>query len=126
MDADRGARCPKCSAYAGLEASFCPRCGAPLARPSDARANQPDSRHHIDVSVVQPRRSVMHHVLRLLFAVWLVAYPEVSCGPVLLGAANGGTAGGAVALGGLILGGVFIVPCLVGLLVLGLLARMAG
>jgi hypothetical protein len=53
-----------------------------------------------------------------------VAYPVISCGPVLLGASSGGSAGGAAALGGVLVGGLFLVPWLVGLLVLGMLTLL--
>jgi hypothetical protein len=56
--------------------------------------------------------------------VWLVAYPVLSCVPMLAGSASGGPSGGTAALGGLLFGAVFLIPWLVGLLVLGLLVLM--
>ena len=75
--------------------------------------------------VVQERpRSLTHRVLRFLLTVWVVAYPVISCGPFLLGAAMGGRTGGYTALSGLLLGGLFWGPWLVGILVLGLLVLL--
>jgi hypothetical protein len=60
----------------------------------------------------------------LLLTIWLVAYPVVSCTPVLLGAIAGGTRGGSAVLGGLLAGSFLLIPWLVGILVLGLLALL--
>ena len=57
--------------------------------------------------------------LRVAFVGWLVAFPLISCAPVLLGDGAVGTL-----IGGffsLVLGSVLLVPWIVGLLVLGLL-----
>jgi hypothetical protein len=70
------------------------------------------------------QRGLGHRIIRLLLMVWLIAYPVISCGPILLGAAAGGTSGGYAALGGLIMGSVLLVPWLVGVVVLGLLALL--
>lgn len=124
MTTERGVRCPRCSRYAGSGASFCPHCGASLRGASDPPDDAPAPLIH-DVFLVPHRRSLVNQILRLLFTIWLVAYPVISCGPVLLGASSGGPAGGAAALGGVIVGGVFLVPWLVGLLVLGLLTVLS-
>jgi hypothetical protein len=69
-------------------------------------------------------RGLGHKIIRFLLTIWLVAYPVVACGPVLIGAASGGSSGGYAALGGLITGSVLLVPWLVGILVLGLLVLL--
>jgi hypothetical protein len=125
MTTERGARCPRCSRYAGPGASFCPHCGTSLGGASHPRDDAPQPPIH-EVFLVPPRTSRVHQVLRLLFTIWLVAYPVISCGPVLLGASSGGSAGGAAALGGVLVGGLFLVPWLVGLLVLGMLTLLSS
>ena len=67
---------------------------------------------------------MIHRLLRWLFAIWLIAYPVVSCGPILLGMAAGGASGGTTALGGLVVALVYLIPWLIGLLVLGLLSAL--
>jgi hypothetical protein len=44
VDDERGARCARCSRYAGLGASFCPYCGTPLGTPPGPGRGQPDPR----------------------------------------------------------------------------------
>jgi hypothetical protein len=74
---------------------------------------------------VQERpKSLTHQVLRLALMIWLVAYPIVSCGPVIGGAAAGGTTGSITALTGLMVGGLLWWPWIVGIMVLGLLALL--
>lgn len=121
--ATSGSRCPACSRFAGLDAAYCPHCGAtlkfPAQRHAEGRSPRPEA-----VAAGQPR-SLVHQVLRLLLTTWLVAYPLVACVPVLLGSASGGAAGGAAVLGGLIAGWYLLIPWLVGVLVLGLLAVLS-
>lgn len=116
-----GTRCPRCARYAGLDATFCPHCGARLARQS---APLPSATEYPPyAALVEPRaRSTIHQVFRWLFTIWLIAYPVLSCGPILLGAATGGASGGATTAAGLFVGAVYLLPWLIGLLVLGFLA----
>ena len=67
-------------------------------------------------------QSLTHRVIRLLFTIWLIAYPVVACTPVLLGAAAGGAGGGAAVIGGWLAGSVLFLPWIVGIVVLGFLA----
>lgn len=120
---ERGARCPRCRRYAGLMASFCPHCGVALVASPITPTGSSDARH-VEVTLIAPPRSLPHRVLRILLTIWLVAYPVISCGPVLLNTVSGATDGGATALGGVLVGGVLAIPWLVGLLVLGLLALL--
>ena len=77
------------------------------------------------MSIAREPRSLTHQVLRLLLTIWLIAYPVIACGPVLIGSAAGGSSGGAAALAGLLVGGVLLWPWLVGVLVLGLLTVLS-
>jgi rRNA maturation protein Nop10 len=119
---DSGTRCPACSRYSGLDAAFCPHCGTPLRSRPETRQEQSSPPREVIVGLGE--RSGTHRLLRLLRTIWLVAYPVVSCGPILLGAAAGGPSGGASALGGIILGGVLWAPWIVGIIVLGLLTLL--
>ena len=123
MPADTGARCPNCSRYIGLNANFCPICGIDLRTPDEPGppVNPP---FRVRAEVTLPQRSFLHRLMRSLFVVWLIVYPVISCGPVLMGSAMGGTVGGATAITGLVVGGVFVMPWLVGVLVLGLLTAL--
>lgn len=69
-------------------------------------------------------RPLGHRIIRLLLTIWLVAYPVISCAPVLIGSAAGGREGGGAILGGLLVGTVLLGPWLIGILVLGLLALL--
>lgn len=69
-------------------------------------------------------RPLGHRIIRLLLTIWLVAYPAVSCAPIVIGSAAGGSGGGAAILTGLLAGSVLLIPWLVGVLVLGLLALL--
>ncbi len=62
----------------------------------------------------------MHATLRLLLAIWAVAFPVISCGPILLGANEGATGALVGGIAGLILGSVLFAPWIVGLIVLGI------
>ena len=124
MATERGARCPNCSRYAGYGAAFCPYCGTALDATSTPEAGGLNIPRQVDVSIVAPRRSGAHRVLRLAFTIWLIAYPVIACVPTLAGAVSGGTAGGYTAIGGLVVGSVLLVPWLIGILVLGLLTLL--
>lgn len=124
MEANGGARCARCSHYTGLGATFCANCGLALHDPLKTGKDRPGSLGEVHMPA-STGKSVVHRLLRLLFTLWLVAYPVISCGPMLVGAATGGSAGGYAALGGVLVGGALLIPWLVGLLVLGLLTRMS-
>jgi hypothetical protein len=66
----------------------------------------------------------VHRLLRLVFSIWLIAYPVIACVPTIAGMAAGGTSGSWQVLGGLLVGSVLLVPWLVGLLVLGLITLL--
>jgi hypothetical protein len=116
-------RCPSCSRYTGPDAKYCPHCGLDLQHPiNGARPLQPVPR--VEVALEQPSRSLVHQVLRLLLTIWLVAYPVVSCAPLLVGSAAGGSSGSVTALAGLLTGAFLFAPWIVGIIVLGLLALL--
>jgi len=69
-------------------------------------------------------KSLTHQLLRAALTIWLVAYPLVSCTPVIAGVAAGGTGGSMAALAGLMFGGLLWGPWIVGIIVLGLLALL--
>ena len=106
-----GVRCPTCARYAGAYAAFCPHCGARLAG-APAGLPRVAGLASYAVSIEPRRRSSIHQVFRLLFTIWLVGYPVIACGPVLLGAASGGASGSAVAVGGIVVGWVTLLPWL--------------
>jgi hypothetical protein len=114
-----GSRCPACSRFAGPEAAFCPHCGVALGRPVQAAPDQRLPR--AEVVIGHGPRPLGHRIIRMLLTIWLVAYPVVSCGPVILGSMAGGS-GAATAVGGILVGWFLFVPWLVGIIVLGLLA----
>jgi hypothetical protein len=124
---DQGPRCPNCSRYAGTDAAFCPHCGAPL-RPGlvPARPGGSDDQRlpRAEFVLLERKRSLIHWIFRWLLCIWLVAFPVVSCAPLLIGTGAGGEAGSMAAVAGVVLGGVFLIPWLVGLLVLGLLTLL--
>ncbi len=62
--------------------------------------------------------------LRVVFAIWLVAYPVISCGPAAL--LDGGIAGAIGSFVSFTLGSILLVPWLLGLLVLGGLVWITG
>lgn len=64
-----------------------------------------------------------HQKLKLAFAVWLVAFPVVACGPAFVGSGDlvGFLLGGFT---GLVLGSAFFIPWIVGVGVLYLLMRL--
>lgn len=109
MAETRSARCPRCSRYAGSDATFCPHCGASLAA-----AEQPPT-WRADVTLHRATGSSVHRTLKVIFAIWLVAYPVVACSPVLFGASS------LVVAGSLLAGILLLVPWLIGDLILGLL-----
>lgn len=122
-----GARCPSCSRYAGPDAQFCPHCGARLDRPaSRAAAARSGPGQPVDVLVRREGRSAINRLLRTVLAVWLVAYPVLSCGPILIGASVGGGPGGGAVLAGVLAGGLLFWPWVVGVIVLGLLVLLTG
>jgi hypothetical protein len=67
-------------------------------------------------------RPLGHRIIRLLLTMWLVAYPVVACGPMLIGALACGRGGGVAAASGLVAGALLLGPWLIGILILGLLA----
>jgi hypothetical protein len=70
-------------------------------------------------------RPLGHRIIRLLLTIWLVAYPIVSCTPVLLGSIAGGAKGGNAVVAGVLVGSFLLTPWLVGILILGLLALLS-
>lgn len=62
--------------------------------------------------------------LKLLLAVWAVAYPVVACGPAYI--THGGVSGFIGNALSTLLGGILLVPWLLGLLVLGTLAWLTS
>ncbi len=62
----------------------------------------------------------MNGFLRLLLAIWAVAFPVISCGPILLGVNEGATGALVGGIAGLILGSVLFGPWIVGLILLGI------
>jgi hypothetical protein len=89
-----------------------------MARPP----RRPESVPRAEIVIGHGRRPMGHRIIRLLLTIWLVGYPVVACGPMLVGAFAGGKSGGAVAVGGLVAGGLLLGPWLIGILILGLLA----
>lgn len=55
--------------------------------------------------------------LKIILALWFVAYPVIACGPSAI--THGGITGGLADFWGLAIGGLLFVPWLVGLVVLG-------
>ena len=123
MEGESSARCPVCSRWAGVGAAFCPHCGTRLnAADGPAAGPAGPTTHWSDRE--RPRRGTVHGLLKLACAIWLVAYPVISCGAIVMGAGAGGTGGGLLALGGLIAGAVLFWPWVAGLVVLGFLALL--
>jgi hypothetical protein len=116
---DSGFRCPICVRAVPVDATFCPNCGSSLGLPSGAL---PSTRVEV---IAHGDQSFLHRFLKLLLAVWLVAYPIVACVPVIAGAATGGTAGGATIVAGVLAGGFLFWPWLIGIVVIGLLTVLS-
>lgn len=69
-------------------------------------------------------KSFTHQLLRLALTIWLVAYPLVSCTPLISGMAVGGSSGAIGLLSSWFIGGFLWWPWIVGIIVLGLLALL--
>ncbi len=110
MPEELAARCPNCSQDVAVDAAFCPSCGSAL-RPAPASPGPGSA----------PTRSGAYRFLRLLFVTWLIAYPVLGCGSMLLGASVGSGGASMALVSGAILGLAFLIPWLIGLAVLGLL-----
>ena len=65
------------------------------------------------------QRGTLNRRLKIILAIWAVAYPVVSCGPMAL--TEGGISGAIGTFVSLTLGGLLLVPWLLGLVVLGAL-----
>ncbi len=65
------------------------------------------------------RRGTLNGRLKLILAIWAVAYPVIACGPALI--TEGGVSGFVGNFISLTLGGLLFVPWILGLLVLGAL-----
>ena len=70
------------------------------------------------------RRRPLNTRLKLILVIWLVAYPVVACGPMIL--TEGGLSGMIGNFIGLTLGGLLFVPWLIGLVVLGALVWLTS
>ena len=125
MAEEQGAGCPNCSQDTGVDAAFCPHCGTPL-RPELQSPSAGGDIHAAPphpgavLASVEPKRSPAYRFFQYLFTIWLIAYPALACGSVLVGASAGGGLSMA-AVSGVVLGSLFLIPWLIGLLVLGLL-----
>jgi hypothetical protein len=108
------ALCPGCSGPVGPGNAYCPACGRALSLPP-ASPDRP-----ADAPAQVPSRG--YRRLRLVLLIWLIAYPIISCSPVILGAATGGVSLG---LAGLLVAATFFVPWLVGIAILGALLLLA-
>ena len=125
MAEEQAAPCPSCSQDTGIDAAFCPHCGTPLRPelqlPGPGTDTHPAPPHPgAEVALVEPKRSPAYRFFQYLFTIWLIAYPMLACGSMLVGASTGGGASMA-AVSGVVLGSLFLIPWLIGLLVLGLL-----
>ena len=114
-------RCPNCQAPNPAGQPYCGRCGTALGRPpSDwVPSSSPD------YWASQPAGpSGFHKLAKGLLALWAIAYPIVSCSPLL---ASGGTAGGTAVTGiaALVVGATLFFPWIVGLLILGILVMLS-
>ena len=76
------------------------------------------------VVIAHGRQPILHSIIRLLLTICLVAYPVISCAPILMGAIAGGSSGGGAVVSGLFAGSLLLMPWLIGILVLGLLALL--
>ena len=65
------------------------------------------------------RRGSLNGKLKLILAIWAVAYPVIACGPMAI--TEGGLSGMIGNFIGFTLGGLLFVPWLLGLVVLGAL-----
>lgn len=91
------------------EARFCPTCGFDLRRTLEEQGTWLE------------RRWTFHGVLKTALALWAIAYPVISCAPLL---ATGTDTAGGTAVGGLaslVVGATLFGPWIVRLLVLGVL-----
>lgn len=61
-----------------------------------------------------------NRILRWALGLWAVAFPVMSCSPMLIGGSSTGAAA-ATGLGSLVLGAVLFFPWIVGVIVLGVL-----
>lgn len=118
--ADTGFRCPVCVRAVPVGAAYCGNCGASLyavsTNPTPPRA---------EIVIGHGPRPLMHRILRILLAIWLVAYPVISCAPIIGGVVVGGSSGGGAMLGGLFAGWLLFAPWIVGILVIGLLTLLS-
>jgi hypothetical protein len=106
--------CPHCGKAIGGWEVACPHCGKAITPAFAAPQFAPPH-----PQAASPGDTVGRQILKVLLAIWAVAYPVLSCGPMLL--ANGsGSAGGL----GLLVGGVLLLPWLVGIVVLGVLVAI--
>ncbi len=106
-----GASCPGCSGPLSPGALSCPACGRQLSEPS-APVGPPSAR----------TSSPWYHRLQLAMLVWLIAYPVISCTPVILGTVAGGVS---IGVAGLLVGATFFFPWLAGIVVIGILMLIA-
>ena len=72
-----------------------------------------------------PRSSTPHVLLKWALALWAIAYPIVSCSPMLIGTSSAGAAA-ATGFASIILGTALLVPWLIGIVILGVLVLVTN